>query len=254
MSEADLHRMLTLATFALAGAVFWILGKTTAPYGRHQRSGWGPSMPVRLGWVLMEAPSVFLFAWVFFAGPRSHQLVPLLLLGLWQLHYVHRTLIYPMTMRGTTGKRMALAVVLSGFSFNVLNSYLNARSLTAFGPEYELRWLWSFRFLYGLMLFFTGFVINRWADWTLRRLRGSGETGYKIPRGGLFDEVSCPNYLGELIQWVGWAIMTWSQAGLAFAVFTAANLIPRAVANHNWYRSKFEDYPTRRRAIIPYLL
>ena len=29
--------------------------------------------------------------------------------------------------------------------------------------------------------------------------------------------------------------------GLAFCVFTAANLIPRARSNHRWYREKFPD-------------
>ena len=52
-----------------------------------------------------------------------------------------------------------------------------------------------------------------------------------------------PNYLGEIVEWTGWALATWSLAGLAFAVYTAANLAPRAVANHDWYLSTFDDYP-----------
>ena len=39
--------------------------------------------------------------------------------------------------------------------------------------------------------------------------------------------------------------------GLAFCVFTAANLIPRALSNHRWYRENFPDYPANRRALIP---
>jgi len=78
-----------------------------------------------------------------------------------------------------------------------------------------------------------------------------GETGYKIPHGGLFERVSCPNYLGEIIEWSGWALATWCLPGLSFAVWTFANLAPRARAHHRWYRAKFPEYPEERKALIP---
>jgi protein-S-isoprenylcysteine O-methyltransferase Ste14 len=92
------------------------------------------------------------------------------------------------------------------------------------------------------------------SDRALRALRAPGESGYAIPRGGAFEWVSCPNYLGELLEWFGWAIATWSIAGLAFALYTAANLGPRALAHHAWYRERFPGYPPRRRALIPFVL
>lgn len=254
MSEQSLWHVLVLITFALAGVTFYATGRITAPYGRHERPGWGPGLPVRLSWVVMEAPSVFFFGAVFMAGHRADQLLPIVFATMWLAHYVHRAIIYPLLTRSRKDKRMPLLVVGMGFFFNCLNSYINARSLSAFGPEYTLGWLWSFRFLYGSMLFVTGFAINRWADWTLRRLRKPGETGYTIPRGGLYEEISCPNYFGEIVQWCGFAIATWSMAGFAFAAFTAANLIPRAVAHHLWYVRTFPDYPKRRRAVIPHLI
>ena len=67
----------------------------------------------------------------------------------------------------------------------------------------------------------------------------------------MYEWVSCPNYLGEVLTWVGWTIATWSLAGLSFAVFTAANLVPRGMANHRWYQKTFEDYPSERRAVMP---
>lgn len=88
----------------------------------------------------------------------------------------------------------------------------------------------------------------------LAALRRPGETGYKIPRGWLYERISCPNYLGELVVWTGWAIATWSPAGAVFVAWTAANLLPRSLANHRWYRATFPDYPQRRRAVIPGLL
>ncbi len=76
---------------------------------------------------------------------------------------------------------------------------------------------------------------------------------YKIPNGALFKYISSPNYLGEVLEWIGWAILTWSLAGLAFAVFTIANLLPRAYATHKWYIKNFPDYPKERKAIIPFI-
>ena len=95
--------------------------------------------------------------------------------------------------------------------------------------------------------------INRQSDAMLRNLREPGEEGYKIPQGGLYKWVSCPNYLGEIIQWAGWAVVTWSLPGLAFALWTVANLAPRAYSNHNWYQDHFLEYPPERKALVPKL-
>jgi steroid 5-alpha reductase family enzyme len=136
---------------------------------------------------------------------------------------------------------------------NVLNSYLNARWISHLG-DYPLAWLTSGPFIAGVLLFMVGWLINQHADRTLFRLRVPGESGYKIPHGGLYRWVSCPNYLGEILQWVGWAVATWSLAGAAFAVLTMANLLPRAMAIHRWYRARFADYPKSRHAVFPYVL
>ena len=75
--------------------------------------------------------------------------------------------------------------------------------------------------------------------------------GYKIPQGGFFKYVSCPNYFGEIIEWIGWAILTWSISGVVFLIWVIANLFPRAISHHKWYQNKFENYPKNRKAIIP---
>jgi hypothetical protein len=250
--ESDVFRALLLVSFGLAGITFAITGKIAAPYGRHTRGGWGPTVPARLGWFLFESVALVAFWWFYWQGPRAHELVPRVFLALWSLHYVHRAWLQPLLSR--SDKRMPLLVVTSAIAFNVLNTWLNARSLTEFGPIYETSWLWSFRFLYGMLLFFTGFAVNRWADWQLARLRARSGGRYAVPSGGLFEEISCPNYFGECMMWMGWAVATWSLAGLSFALFTAANLIPRAVSHHAWYRRTFPEYPRRRKAVIPGLL
>jgi steroid 5-alpha reductase family enzyme len=106
----------------------------------------------------------------------------------------------------------------------------------------------------GLVVFAAGAGINIWSDNRLIGLRSGGQQGYTIPRGGLFEFVSCPNHMGEVIQWSGFALMCWNLPALSFAVWTAANLIPRAVSHHAWYRRTFPDYPPGRRAVIPGLV
>ncbi len=252
MTEIEFHSTLVVTIFVAAALTFIALFYVTAPYGRHLRAGWGPTVPARLGWIVMESPAVLLFIAVYSVGDHALTTVPLILLGLWQFHYVYRTFIYPFRLRSGS-HRMPVSIVGMAVVFNCINATINARWISHFG-DYPDAWLASTAFIAGAVIFFIGWAINQHSDLVLYRLRGRGETGYKIPRGGLYRWVSCPNYLGEMLEWVGWAIAAWSLAGLAFAVFTIANLLPRAIANHRWYRDEFADYPPARRAVIPFLL
>lgn len=250
MLESTIFHALIITGFVLAAATFIALFFIVAPYGRHTRGGWGPTLPSRLGWIVMEAPAPLVFALCFALGWPPASAAAWTFLALWQAHYLHRAFIYPLQRRGGQ-PRMPLAVVALGMLFNTGNAYVNGRYLFTFSGGYPLEWLTDPRFLGGLALFVGGFVINRWADHTLRSLRRPGENGYRIPYGGLYRYISCPNYLGEVLEWAGWAIATWSLPGLAFAVWTAANLLPRAYAHHRWYRQTFPDYPPERKAVLP---
>ena len=251
MTEAALHSWLCWALIAVAAGTFALLLYVDAPYGRHERRGWGPTMPTRWMWVVMESPASIGFAVWFFVGQHRFEIVPLVLLAIWQLHYFDRAFIYPLRIRAT-GKRTPVLVAFFGAMFQLLNSYLNARFISELGT-YTLSWLYDPRFVLGVGVFFGGRAINRRSDAILIALRKRAD-GYQIPRGGLFEWVSCPNYLGEIIEWCGWALMTWSLSGAAFAIYTVANLTPRALANHRWYRSEFPSYPEHRQALIPFLL
>ncbi len=251
MTEADLHTHLIEAVLLTSVATALSLRFLSAPYGRHARDGWGPTMDTRLAWVVMESPAVLAFLAIYFAGAHALELAPLVLLAMWQTHYVQRTFVFPFKMR--PGGRTPVSVVVMGFVFNIVNAYINARWLSELG-SYETAWLWSAPFLIGLILFITGYRINRWADRVLAALRAPGETGYKVPHGGLYELITCPNYFGELVQWTGFAIAAGSLAGWSFVIFTAANLIPRAISHHRWYHEKFPGYPAARKAVIPFVL
>jgi protein-S-isoprenylcysteine O-methyltransferase Ste14 len=206
-------------------------------------------MDNKLGWMIMESASALLFALFFILGNHRNSPVAVIFLIMWEVHYIHRAFVYPLTLHGPS-KRMPILIVSFGMFFNCINAYLNGRYLFSLSGGYDISWLTDPRFILGLMLFVEGFMVNRYSDRVLGGLRKEGG-GYKIPYGGFYRWVSSPNYLGELAIWSGWALATWSLPGLAFAVWTAANLIPRARANHLWYKSKFVDYPEERRALIP---
>jgi protein-S-isoprenylcysteine O-methyltransferase Ste14 len=245
------YPLFVIVEFVLAAVTVVALRFIVAPYGRHGRDGWGPTVPARVGWLVMESPAPLLFATFYLFGAHRAELVPLLFLALWQAHYLQRAFVYPFLMRG--GARMPVLVMLLAIVFNVLNAYVNARWISEYG-SYPHAWLRDPRFVAGVACFAAGLVLNVASDRTLRGLRAPGETGYKIPNGGGYRWVSSPNYLGEIIEWSGWALATWSLGGLAFAVYTIANLAPRALANHRWYRDRFAEYPPDRRALVPYLI
>lgn len=90
-------------------------------------------------------------------------------------------------------------------------------------------------------------------DQLLIRLRKPGETGYKIPVGGMFNYVTGGNFFGEIVEWFGFAIASCSPPSAIFALFSACYLGMRAWHHHNYYLAKFEDYPRTRKIIIPFL-
>jgi 3-oxo-5-alpha-steroid 4-dehydrogenase 1 len=248
VSAQTLFILIVAAWLAIAVAVFAALFFVTAPYGRYARGGWGPTLPSRFGWLTMEAPAALVFAAVFAVSPYRGTTAWVFLV-MWELHYVYRAFVYPFTLR--EDRRMPLSVVGMAIVFNSANAWLNAWWLFDLSGGYATSWLADPRFVAGAALFLVGMIVTRRADAVLRGLRSGCHDGYQVPQGGLYRWVSCPNYLGEIVEWAGWALATWSLPGLAFAAWTAANLAPRARANHLWYREHFSDYPPDRRALIP---
>jgi 3-oxo-5-alpha-steroid 4-dehydrogenase 1 len=250
MSEHTVFNSLLIALFVAGAITFVALFFISAPYGRYARKGWGYSFGAKLAWVLMESASPIIFALCYFLGDTGLSPVPLVFLTLWEVHYLHRAFIYPFSLRGNA-HRMPVSIIFMGFSFNLLNAYLNGRYIFTFSGGYDNTWFTDPRFIAGVLLFIAGYIINRQADQALRELRQPGESGYKVSNHILFRWVSSPNYLGEIVIWSGWALATWSLAGMAFAFWTVANLLPRARVNHAWYRSTFTDYPPERKALLP---
>ncbi|ELT93041.1 hypothetical protein CAPTEDRAFT_153061 [Capitella teleta] len=234
-----------------------LLLKIPAPYGRHSMppGHWSAAltMSTRLAWFLQELPAFAISSVCLWNAPTlESNLVNRMLLCYFILHYFQRTFIFPALIRES--KPTPIYICFLAFVFCVWNGWLQSRSLTLH-VRFPAQWTTQPCFILGSVAFVFGLVINVHSDHILRSLRKPGETAYKIPRGGMFDYVSGANFLGEIIEWCGFAVACWTPYAAAFAFFTICNIGPRALSHHQWYLKKFgDDYPRSRKALIPFVL
>jgi 3-oxo-5-alpha-steroid 4-dehydrogenase 1 len=237
---------------AIAVIIFPILLKVTQPYGRHSKSNFGPMINNRLGWFLMEFPSLAIFGYYMFFRANLFNVLILIPALLWMLHYFHRVLIFPLQIR-TARKKIPMLIVLLAFIFNIINGFLNGYWFVHFASEYKSDALVNLRLVAGVIIFISGFAVNKYHDAILIKLRPATGDGYKIPYGGLFKYVSCPNFFGEIISWAGYALVAFNLPALSFLIWTLINLSTRALDHHRWYLKEFAEYDKKRRALVPFL-
>ena len=225
----------------LAAVVYAALHFFEAGYGYLFDRRYGPPVPNRVGWMVMESPVFILMCVLWASSERMWQAGPLALFCLFQAHYLQRAFIFPLLIRGK-GRR-PLGIVVMGMVFNTLNALIT--STNAGGHIAHI----------GGALFVAGMAVNLHSDHIIRHLRRPGDTRHYIPRGGMFRYVSSANYFGELLEWVGFAVASWSWAGTVFAWWTFANLAPRAASLRRRYEQEFgEEFSRlRRKRIIPFI-
>ena len=241
MISAETFHIFLLVMAFLAVVVFVSLFFVDAGYGKFYTPKWGPSVDNHLGWFLMEAPVFVAMLLLWWFSDRRADSVRLVFLLLFELHYFHRAFIFPLQLRGHG--RMPLSIILMGVVFNTLNAFMQGGWIFWVSPldYYPSNWLTSLPFLAGTCVFFAGMYINIDSDRIIRHLRKPGDTAHYLPRGGMFRYVTSANYFGEFLEWVGFAILTWSWAGAVFALWTFANLAPRAARIYELYRHDFPD-------------
>ena len=105
----------------------------------------------------------------------------------------------------------------------------------------------------GLALYCVGEMGNLQAHMTLMNLRSPGGNERAIPRGWMFDLVTCPNYMTETISWLGVLVVSnFSLAVLVFMAVSVAQMMAWAKKKENRYRKEFGDrYKKKRYTMLP---
>jgi hypothetical protein len=269
------------------------------PYGKfYKKDIWGPDLDEKNAWSIMESTGLFMFLLFYFLlGKQRFNYVSLVFLSMWIFHYINRSIIYPHAIMKQKYKKFPLILVILGFLYLSMFTYLNAINVSS-NPKYTISWFKTPTFIIGVIIFFIGFIINVWSDCSLRNdnckkeivensennkkisnneenkfkmyedgkfnfskmfdnniyYENNSKKHYHLPSGGLYNLISSPNYLGEIIEWFGWAIATWSLPGLLFALGAIGCIGVRAIHTHKWYEKNFENMPKNRKALIPFIL
>ncbi|MEG2479196.1 MAG: DUF1295 domain-containing protein [Mucinivorans sp.] len=246
---------LLIGMTATAVLVFVCLYYIKAGYGLFFDRKWGAPVANRVGWMLMEVPVFVVMALLWVNSPRAMDTVPLIFFTLFEVHYFQRSFIFPLLMRGHS--KMPLGIVTMGVAFNVLNALMQGGWIFWLAPAdmYTEEWLYTPQFWIGLAMFIFGMTTNIQSDRIIRNLRAPGDTNHYLPSGGMFNYVTSANYFGEFVEWTGFAVMTWSLSGAVFAIWTFANLAPRAHAIFNRYEQEFGQSVEQRKLkrIIPFI-
>lgn len=243
----------------LAVVVFAALQYFKAGYGFLSNNNWGITIPNKIGWILMEVPVIIGILALFTLSNNEKNITIILITAIFLLHYCQRTFVFPFLIRGKS--RMPIAIVLMGAAFNLVNAYLIGSWLyfisfsNGVQQIYTTNWLYSPQFIIGTIIFLFGFFINLQSDSIIRNLRKPGDTKHYIPKGGFFKYVSSANYFGEVLEWFGFAILTWSMPGVVFCLWTFANLGPRANSLNKKYAAEFGEEFTKlkRKRILPFI-
>ena len=251
--EQETFQIFLGAMSIIALFVFIALYFIKAGYGMFRTASWGFSINNKLAWILMEAPVFIVMAILWCHSERYHSLGPLIFFLLFQLHYFQRAFIFPLLLKGKG--RMPLAIMLMGVVFNLLNGFMQGEWLFYLAPAtlYTSDWLTTPQFIIGVLLFFIGMAVNWHSDYIIRHLRKPGDTRHYLPSQGMYRYVTSANYFGEIVEWAGWAMLTWSLSGLVFLWWTVANLVPRANAIWHRYKKEFGDEVGNRKRVFPFL-
>ena len=88
----------------------------------------------------------------------------------------------------------------------------------------------------------------------LKNLRPPGTTIRGIPKGQLFEYVSCANYFWEISGWICYSSLISCLTSWFFTVVGGVQMYFWAIKKHKRYKKDFKNYPKKRKSLIPFIL
>lgn len=210
-----------------------------------------------------QAGPLFIHPIIYHYGPRiwrknfEHSTVQKLALALVLTHYVKREFETIFVHRFSNGTMPAFNIVKNSTHYWILSGVLlsvaiNSPWHSAAAVKGTIQDDSTFLMIC-TAIWTIGQAGNFWAHLTLKNLRPAGTKERKIPKGGLFELVSCPNYFFETVTWTAFTILTLSPASLLFAIVSVGQMAIWAQKKHRNYRKEFKDYPKGRKAMFPFI-
>lgn len=181
--------------------------------------------------------------WVY---QSSHQTLSACLpICCFQIHLTRRLLETMFMMKYPKEARMHVIAYLFGLTYYIVVPLTYGTVLSHFSSTVYI----------GTAIFLIGNVIQWHSHYVLSLLSTKGRGRYIIPREGLFNLVSCPHYFGEIVIYLGLAIMMLNgplRVWYPF-VWVVVNLTLAAKMTHTWYLVHFKTYPVQRKKLVPYV-
>jgi very-long-chain enoyl-CoA reductase len=104
----------------------------------------------------------------------------------------------------------------------------------------------------GLVLYLFGEISNGAVHLHLATLRSAGGTERRIPSGYGFNLVTCPNYMFEVVSWLGIILTSRSWSVVVFIAFGIMQMAAWAKNKERAYRKEFGDkYKKKRYTMLP---
>jgi hypothetical protein len=246
VSIADLART-CFSVQLLVGAILVIgeaTGRLRLPYSKFRT---GSGVNSRAGLALAYATPVFVYVALWAEGGAPQTPYHFAVLGAFLFHYVRRILeiLFVNSYSRPTPLRVPVTIALLYSGVATSCAFFQVRTLgqPTSNPI----------FILGVLTFAFGEVLNGYHHWLLARLRPLGVRIYVVPRHGLFGWVACPHYLGEILSFVGYAMMSDLLPVWGNAVVVTAYLGSRANSTLSWYRREMPlKIPSRWRRLIPF--
>ncbi|CAL1534474.1 unnamed protein product [Lymnaea stagnalis] len=152
------------------------------------------------------------------------------------VHYFYGIFLY-----SSFGIGLLISIPVEKLTFSTPNLLESVRYILA-----VILFLWASHFQHKSMLTFAALRLEQ---------KDKKPTGHFIPHGHLFELVSCPHFLCEIIIYISHCLVfKFSNVYLiSVALFVLVNQTVVSVTAHKWYRENFPNYPPYRKAFLPYL-